>query len=817
MYGIFRNNTLIDWVINPEYEDNSVSASTSYTYYIIACDFAINCTAGTAFNVTTPPAGSIDPRRVGITALAPMWGGTGENIDVRSGNLNYTIPLVKPVGLGGLSVPINLSYNSQFWRQESGTTWRLLNPTGNGVGWMVQAGSLTPVYTWAWSAPTYYLFVDTTGAEYRLDQVSNGVYSSTQSIYVWFDSNTKRLWFKDGTFWLFGCISAGYQGDAGTMYPTLIEDQLGNYIAIRYDQGSGASWPNSSGRISEIEDSRSTTNGPSGLPATYVFTNTNQALYAISNTVGSNENYTFTRQSMNLVSPFDGTFSVLSGEIATLYQSGTGETTSFTYDSSGELTQVNLPHGGHLRWTYTTMDYTGNCNLREVQNRYLQIAAGTGTEYTYDLAHSPSDSGYSFHSLTTLSDVTGNATKQWNFQLTTGVAYGLTSQFQEQTTGATVWPNVVQYSYAQNASGNTYANSVTSYRNFGQPDQVQKTINQTADRYGNPTTVVEYDYWTTTLLNSRTITNTWLEGPDGNPWPADALYFRNRLVTSTKTDGTNAVTTVSNGWGAWPTSVYQLLGGSTTPTTTTSYTYDKYGNVTGQTMNGLSTSITMDPTHNYAVPSSITTGTSSATLQWSSFLGLTQNEGQNGDYSQISYNGSGFPTTTVSPYGATTTNSYSIYNSSTGTPTTVLSVTNNHFSRQTLDGVGHVVLRETGTVSGSTYTTVSQVSSVYAPCGCSPMGKLQKVSQPYAPGGTPVFTVYAYDGLGRTTSVTLPDGSVTQYVYDNRATTDPIASFVDITDPAGKKKRYQMDGYGHLTQVIEDPAGLAYATIYTYL
>jgi hypothetical protein len=139
MYGIFRNNTLIDWVINPEYEDNSVSASTSYTYYIIACDFAINCTAGTAFNVTTPPAGSIDPRRVGITALAPMWGGTGENIDVRSGNLNYTIPLVKPVGLGGLSVPINLSYNSQFWRQESGTTWRLLNPTGNGVGWMVQA------------------------------------------------------------------------------------------------------------------------------------------------------------------------------------------------------------------------------------------------------------------------------------------------------------------------------------------------------------------------------------------------------------------------------------------------------------------------------------------------------------------------------------------------------------------------------------------------------------------------------------------------------------------------------------------------------
>ena len=112
------------------------------------------------------------------------------------------------------------------------------------------------------------------------------------------------------------------------------------------------------------------------------------------------------------------------------------------------------------------------------------------------------------------------------------------------------------------------------------------------------------------------------------------------------------------------------------------------------------------------------------------------------------------PANTTSPYGATTNNSYTIY-SGAGSPTTVLSKTNNHFSRQTPDGAGPVVRRETGTFSGSTYTTVSEVDSVYAPCGCSPMGKLQQVSQPYAPGsGSPVWATYAHDGLGRTISVT---------------------------------------------------------------
>jgi YD repeat-containing protein len=114
---------------------------------------------------------------------------------------------------------------------------------------------------------------------------------------------------------------------------------------------------------------------------------------------------------------------------------------------------------------------------------------------------------------------------------------------------------------------------------------------------------------------------------------------------------------------------------------------------------------------------------------------------------------------------------------------------------------------------GDGSTVHSYTSTVYSPCACSPLGKVQQVSQPYAPGSTEYWTVYAYDGIGRTVTVTQPDGaSTTHYAYSGNVTT--------VTDPAANSKQFTTDVEGNLITAVEpDPANLPSGTLttsYTY-
>jgi YD repeat-containing protein len=171
------------------------------------------------------------------------------------------------------------------------------------------------------------------------------------------------------------------------------------------------------------------------------------------------------------------------------------------------------------------------------------------------------------------------------------------------------------------------------------------------------------------------------------------------------------------------------------------------------------------------------------------------------------YDSSGRPGASVSAFGATTRYTYgtasgSWYQAQTTDASQAKTTT-------TLDGMGRAV--RVATLAGA--VVQSYVDTVYAPCPCSPLGKISKVSQPYAPGQTPAWTVYTYDGMGRTLAVQQPDGaSRTTYSYSGNQST--------VTDPAGNWKQFTTDVLNNLVTVVEpDPSSTSGGTLttsYTY-
>ncbi len=690
-----------------------------------------------------------------------------------------------------------------------------------------------------------YIFTDATGAEYHLNQNSSGIWTSRESIYVSYNANTNTVHFNDGSFWVMGCTSAGTEWDGGTMYPTLMEDSNGNQVIIGYKAGVGTTWSDSSSRISTIEDVRG--NGTRDYAFTYN-TDAIPHLTGITNYIGTSENYSFSyTEGYSLKDPFAnasfGTVTLLQSSSAISVPT-VPLTTYFTYDTTastasctssgtgtsgaGQLTQVTTPYCGHIRWTYTTANtLSGSRTYNEVQNRYLSMSSGAA-ETEISLARA-NDTANTVHSSATLNDSPSNAEKIWTFQTSTSSPYlGLELSYEELTLSPNTALSLLNFTWAQTPTSlNPYIGTTVTKLNPSATYEADKQTVQTLDQYGNVLTQQIYNFGAAgggVGSLARTYTNTYLGGS-----AYTSLYIVNRLLTSTVTDGTNTATLASNSYDQNAlTSITATCGGtpslcehdnanypasftirgnlstSTTLTSTTANYYDMTGSVHGTTVNGVTTNVT--PVNNYAAPGQITTNTLTSTMNWSGFLGLSSATGPNGDSGSIGYDANARPSSTASPYGAITNYTYN----DTASPPNKLGMTNGHGSETVMDGFGRTIQTVTGSGTSSAITTVvSTVDTQYAPCGCSPLGKLYRQSQPYAPGGTDAWTTYTYDASGRTLTAVLPEGSTTTYSYEG--------NWVGVTDPAGKSKSFEMDAFGNLVQVAEtDPSlGVVY-TAYAY-
>ena len=413
------------------------------------------------------------------------------------------------------------------------------------------------------------------------------------------------------------------------------------------------------------------------------------------------------------------------------------------------------------------------------------------------------DSGHFNHTYVEVKDVRANASRAWWFGQAAGDTLLATQHEKRDLASGNPVKARQTYGWSQNGSGNWYTSAVTEAVDPDAPSgAASKRTEQEVDGYGNVVATRTYGYDGSL---ARSYTSSYLSDPTYT-----SRYMRNRLVSSAVSDGATTVTLVRNAYDQGPCLSYPVMltemAGAYEHDAAYNASFTIRGNViytktlaggtcrfynTGGVVVQARDSVVMTRQNvtsstNYAVPSSLTTNALTESLQWSSFLGLTRDEGPNGDAATTYYDSYARPSSSVSRSGATTTYEY------TNSPGTVKETTNGRWTKRTLDGFGRVIRVE----QGYSTTTVAVVETEYDACGCSPVGKTMRASMPHAPGATAYWTTYGYDGLGRTTSVVAADGASTKrYEY--------VGATVKATDEAGKWKKYAMDALGNVVQVEE--------------
>jgi hypothetical protein len=710
-YDVLRDGVVKGGVHPATFEDPFVSTGTTYNYTLYAIDAHGNYSAPLTFAVTTPAPQAIDPVRTGIRPTGSYYGALGEAIDVRSGNVNFSLPMLGAMSRGW-QFPVALSYNSQLWRSDPGGVWKLGVDSGHGFGVQLQAGSLRPYFIGQWSVGMY-KFTDASGAEYRLFQTTSGsnLWYDNDSLFVTYDAAQQRLYFNNGSYWQMGCISGGEEKDAGTYYPTLIQDSNGNQVRLTYNTGLGSPVGDSSSRFASIEDVRATQQGSVLKSFSFTYTdfisagvNYGPHLNTVTDHLGSGQSYTFAYEAVpSLASPFGGVTSYGTATyLQSVTQTGTNLAHSFQYGAGGELTKVTYPYGGYFRYEYEPFTYLGSRTVREVRRRFVKPSA-SATEATFTVNRDVGDSNRWVRSMTAIVDPSGTGQKVWRFFQDTsacadGAIAGLQAGYEEHII-PTVVLNRTQRWCSSPGVGHPFV-----WRSDTILDGVQSGRETDLDEYGNVTQVRLYD-WGTPAQVKKTYAYTYLT--DAN---YTSRYIRNRLVSATVSEGGVTKTLVTNAFdqsaltnrtglrehdssGYGTSFAYR---GNITSTTAEPFSgttqYDITGFPTGGTSLGVTSAWTPEANRNNTLASTGTfNGLPAAVFASTTFLAPSTITGVNTETANVNYDAYGRVANSTSSTGALTAWTYPY-------PTVRQSV-NLRWSQTTSDGIGRLRLTERGTAS----------------------------------------------------------------------------------------------------------------------
>jgi YD repeat-containing protein len=544
-----------------------------------------------------------------------------------------------------------------------------------------------------------------------------------------------------------------------------------------------------------------------------------------------------------------------------------GTSYSFTYDSWGDLTQVTLPQGGTIGYSWTTL-WLSDVNAiplaeRVIQSRTLNANDGTpAQQWTYSFQGPFTPPQYCMPA--TMTDPLGNQTTY------SGCSSG-------------------EVHYQGPASAGNILSTTANYFQGGE----ESTVFNFAYNESPPIYLFEPQllYRTTTTLSdgstSQVSTNYDTPVTVGDPIVVNNIYSYEPFEGTTSIPmGIPLSTTVTNYGAGVPgptlkttTTQYQwqvksnyltanfmnlpysttVTDGSGTQLSQTTFCYDESGSPGSTCGSPQSTSGHLTSKHSWLN----TTGGSISTSTVYNNQGMpTQITDANGNTTAItSYQCSGlFPLSVVTPYQSSTTTAETTtygYDCNTGQVTSILDPNSQTTNYVYDDPLGRITQMKAAVgTSAESWTTYSYPSSTQvnvakdestkgdglfrssynfnglgqilhsvAPSGATTDttydldGRVASVSSPYLSKSDVTYgiTSYLYDALGRMTDQCQPDNGGT-----NSATCTPTTSYqswnysgptVTFKDENGNRWQRTSDALGRLTNVAE-PGGLS--TVYTY-
>jgi RHS repeat-associated protein len=776
----------------------------------------------------------------GVNPYSSLHGGDIDSVVLSNGNLLLHIPLISYPQRGKLHLGFFAAYdNRKIVATVEGT------PTQKITAWAVQGHGVHPMSDLPWpniipksTYPASYWAV-TPDATHLMQNTSDG-YLSVDATGFLFNTNSNVMIDRDG---IRTSANGALSGYAAT---TTIEDPNGNLMTLTYNSGS-ETLTDSLGRSISFPTSTSV-----GVPTTD-FSGCSGPLPTSAATVwnvpslnGGTAVFKFCSAVFPLSMGFcsGNTTTCIEPSQITLPQSivlPNLTTWTFAYDGFGNLSQVTLPTGGTLSYTWS---FNSQCQaiatglpLGGTESCPIQITSRSVTDATGK--HTWTYSGETFQSnvpptAITVTDPLGNQTVHTFGTFGTSPLsnpYEVQIQYYQNVNGSQVLLKTIATNYSYKTIdfqqtiilANVVPTSITTtWAAGGKTSQVQKSYDAGIGGFllGQVTEERDYDYGNGAAGPLLRKVDTVFMAPGNSAYLTNNLLALPQSVTTYNGAGTQLALTTYGYDSGTPTG-----SGVTTQHDSAPPNGNTRGNQTSVTRwlnspagNLISTKVFLDTgeVHTSTTPKGNTTTFHPHMCAGAFPQVVTNAKGQATTYNydcdtglvlsvtdpnnlttSHTYDALWRLTQTSYPSGGLDTYCYTDESGGTGCSqgsppyhvvTTSKLLSGNMVKTDFFDGLGRFSEKELNSdPSGVDYIATTYDSD----------GRVASVTNPYRSTSDSTYGVtnYTYDALGRKTLVTQPDGSTVRTAYCGPTTL--------VTDEAGKWRRSTTDGLGRLIEVDE--------------